>query len=155
MILTRAMLLGHDPTPAWSAHVALLCPGDSVAARDVLRATLDAVTPGVPCAHAAAVADAVFGAKDALRHGATTRLLIASMMLRGRYDDAAGPRLDGFARATHASRFSAVWCDPDGDAPDLLPLAAAVAAVYAVEAWATGERESIVAYYVRAAWGWR
>lgn len=48
-----------------------------------------------------------------------------------------------------------MWTDPCDDPAELRPLAACVAAVYAVEAWATGEREGVVAYYVRAAWGWR
>jgi hypothetical protein len=152
MILTRALLLGHDPTPAWVARVALLCPGESVSARDVLRATLDAVTPGVPYSARSAldVAAGVLLGRDAM---GVPRA--ASEHLRDRYDAAAGPRCDGFVRHAHYDRWRRPWCDPCDDAPDLRWLAAAVAAVYAIEAWATGERESVVAYYVRAAWGWR
>ena len=40
------------------------------------------------------------------------------------------------------------------DPAELRPLAACVAAVYAVEALATGERESRVEHYQRAAEGW-
>ena len=152
MILTRAMLLGHDPTPAWSAHVATLCPGESVAARDVLRATLDAVTPGVPYSARSAL-DVAAGAL--LGRDAPGALRAASEHIRDRYDAVAGPRADGFARHAHSSRWRRPWCDPCDDVPHWRWLAAAVAAVYAVEAWATGERDGVVAYYVRAAWGWR
>ena len=152
MILTRSQLLGHDPTPAWSARVALLCPGESADAREVLRATLDAVTPGVPYSARSAL-DVAAGVL--LGNDPPGYLRAASEHLRDRYDAAAGPRCDGFVRHAHYDRWRRPWCDPCDDAPDLRWLAAAVAAVYAIEAWATGERESVVAYYVRAAWGWR
>lgn len=149
MILTRSQLLGHDPSPAWAAQVETLCPGDSASARSVLCDTITRVSSALP--H-----DAIVVASNALLgRDAPGALRAASEHMRDRYDAAAGPRSDGFVRHAHANRWRRPWCDPCDDVPDLRWLAAAVAAVYAVEAWATGERESVVAYYVRAAWGWR
>lgn len=152
MILTRSQLLGHDPTLAWSARVALLCSGESADARDVLRATLDAVTPDVPRSVRSTL-DVTAGVL--LGNDPPGYLRAASEHLRDRYDAAAGPRCDGFVRHAHYDRWRRPWTDPCDDVHDLRWLAAAVATVYAVEAWATGEQESVVAYYVRAAWGWR
>lgn len=77
----------------------------------------------------------------------------ASASLRAAYE-AAAPARQGAARHEHEARFRAAWADPCGDPAELRPLAACVAAVYAVEAWAAGERETRVDYYTRAAWGW-
>ena len=134
MILTRSQLLGHDPTPAWSARVALLCPGESADARDVLRATLDAVHDDAP--------ESAWTALDIARRASDgvigDCLVGASAYVRRVHDTAAGATERESAEA-HESRFRRPWAE-EHDAK----LAAAVAAVYAV-----------VAYYVRAAWGWR
>ena len=80
----------------------------------------------------------------------------AAADLRAAYERIAPPRVGHVrtAREAHGDRFRAPWCDPCDDPAELRPLAACVAAVYAVEALATGERESRVEHYQRAAEGW-
>lgn len=82
-----------------------------------------------------------------------TALRDAAADLRAAYERAAPPRA-GCARHEHADRFRAPWADPCDDPAELRPLAACVAAVYAAEAAATGERASRVEHYQRAAEGW-
>lgn len=77
----------------------------------------------------------------------------AAADLRAAYERAAPPRV-GCARHEHAGRFRAPWADPCDDPAELRPLAACVAAVYAAEAAATGERASRVEHYQRAAEAW-
>lgn len=80
----------------------------------------------------------------------------AAADLRAAYERAAPPRAGCVrtAREAHADRFRTPWCDPCDDPAELRPLAACVAAVYAAEAAATGERASRVEHYQRAAEGW-
>lgn len=118
--------------PALLARCASVAPAEARSALDVAAGYL-----------------ATGGALDALRDGASA--------LRAAYDRAAG-RGPGARRVgyvdRHAERYRFPWTDPCADAPALRPLAACVAALYAVEAAATGERPAVAAYYARACEGW-
>ena len=83
-------------------------------------------------------------------------IITAAADLRTAYERAAPPRVGCVrtAREAHADRFRTPWCDPCDDPAELRPLAACVAAAYAAEAAATGERASRVGYYQRAAEAW-
>lgn len=120
------------PLPALLARCAAVAPAEARSALGVAAGYL-----------------ATGGAIDALRDAASA--------LRGAYDLAAGrgpvARHVGYVDR-HAERFRHPWTDPVADAPALRPLAACVAALYAVEAAATGERPAVVGYYVRACEGW-
>lgn len=153
-VVSRADLLGASPSPAWSAELGDLLQGaDAAPAKGVLCAVLSRVTRVAPAAARTALAVAggpLLGRADppALRG--------ASASLRAAYE-AAAPARSGHVRAereAHGDRFSVPWIDPCDDPAELRPLAACVAAVYAVEAWSEGEPVSRMCCYVRAAWGW-
>ena len=121
---------------------------------DDLRAVLARVAAVAPYS----ARTALDAAADALRSpDALPGLRDASTWLRAEYERAAPPRPRGSipgAREAHVDRWRWPWTDPVADPVELRPLAACVAAVYAVEAHATGERAGIAAYYARAAGGW-
>lgn len=152
-MIPRSTLLGYCPSPAWRAAVDALCPGDAAHAVDVLGPVLARVRRVAPPSAAVALDTASRALADEVLRLAL-RDVAASM--RAVYELAAPPIIEGVRRARerHADRWNRPWVDPCGDPAELRPLAACVDAVYAVEAWATGQRAGLVAYYLRAAWEW-
>lgn len=121
---------------------------------DALRAVLARVAARAPYSARTALdaAAAALRSPDAL-----PGLRDASAWLRAEYERAAPPRPHGSipgTREAHGARWRWPWTDPVDDPVELRPLAACVAAVYAVEAHATGERAGLVGYYLRAAGEW-
>ena len=152
-MIARSALLGVDPSPAWAATVDALCPGASTSADHALRVTFDMAVRHTPARFHHALAGII---ADLSGRATTDGIRAASESLRAVYEAAAPPRVGQVraARHMHAERWRWPWTDPCDDPAELRPLAACVTAVYAVEAWATGQRVGLVAYYLRAAWDW-
>jgi len=80
----------------------------------------------------------------------------AASALRAAYELEAPPCVGHIraARHAHGDRYRTPWADPCDDPRELRPLADCVAAVYAVEAHATGGRAAVVGYYLCAIGAW-